>query len=148
MVFREQALALPGIGKALADKIMEMVEDGRIRKVDEVFVIIIMIIRKVEEVCSSEKVKVLSIFSDVWGAGPKTAQAWWDRWVSLLVGRYDGSGGPLSWCQPDTVMWIIALFFQTFSLLRGFRSLDDLKGANLTRQQEVFNLSLTLCSFS
>ena len=28
---REQALALPGIGKALADKIMEMVEVGRIR---------------------------------------------------------------------------------------------------------------------
>ena len=87
MVFREQALALPGIGKALADKIMEMVEDGRIRKVDEVLVIIIMIIRKVEEVCSSEKVKVLSIFSDVWGAGPKTAQAWWDRWVSFLMGH-------------------------------------------------------------
>ena len=65
MVFREQALALPGIGKALADKIMEMVENGRIKKV--------------EEVCSSEKVKVLSLFSDVWGAGPKTAQAWWDR---------------------------------------------------------------------
>ena len=35
--------------------------------------------RKVDEVCSSEKVKVLSLFSDVWGAGPKTAQAWWDR---------------------------------------------------------------------
>ena len=33
---------MPGIGKALADKIMEMVEDGRIRKVDEVFVIIII----------------------------------------------------------------------------------------------------------
>jgi len=81
---REQAVALPGIGKALADKIMEMLENGRIRKVDEV--------------CSSEKVKVLSLFSDVWGAGPKTAQAWWDR---------------------------------------GFRSLDDLKGAGLTRQQEI-----------
>jgi len=81
---REQALALPGIGKALADKIMEMVEVGRIRKVDEV--------------CSSEKVKVLSLFSDVWGAGPKTAQVWWDR---------------------------------------GFRSLDHLKGAGLTRQQEI-----------
>ena len=123
MVFREQALALPGIGKALADKIMEMVEDGRIRKVDEVFVIIIfMIIRKVEEVCSSEKVKVLSIFSDVWGAGPKTAQAWWDRWVSFLVGH----------C-PQTP-------FSFKHLLRGFRSLDDLKGAHLTRQQEVFIL--------
>ncbi len=80
---------MPGIGKALADKIMEMVEDGRIRKVDEVFVIIIfMIIRKVEEVCSSEKVKVLSIFSDVWGAGPKTAQAWWDRWVVFWWDRW------------------------------------------------------------
>ena len=67
MFIREQAVALPGIGKALADKIMEMVENGRIRKVDEV--------------CSSEKVKVLSLFSDVWGAGPKTAQAWWDRSV-------------------------------------------------------------------
>ena len=65
LVIREQAVALPGIGKALADKIMEMLENGRIRKVDEV--------------CSSEKVKVLSLFSDVWGAGPKTAQAWWDR---------------------------------------------------------------------
>ena len=65
LVIREQAVVLPGIGKALADKIMEMLENGRIRKVDEV--------------CSSEKVKVLSLFSDVWGAGPKTAQAWWDR---------------------------------------------------------------------
>ena len=33
MINREQALALPGIGKALADKIMEMLENGRIRKV-------------------------------------------------------------------------------------------------------------------
>ena len=42
--------------------------------------------RKVDEVCSSEKVKVLSLFSDVWGAGPKTAQAWWDRWgLSLQI---------------------------------------------------------------
>ena len=33
-LIREQALALPGIGKALADKMMEMVENGRIRKVE------------------------------------------------------------------------------------------------------------------
>ena len=44
MINREQALALPGIGKALADKIMEMLENGRIRKVVKVF--------------TSEKVKV------------------------------------------------------------------------------------------
>ena len=48
------------------------------KKVKELF------FRKVDEVCSSEKVKVLSNFSDVWGAGPKTAHVWWDRWGSSL----------------------------------------------------------------
>ena len=35
MMIREQAMALPGIGKALADKMMEMVENGQIRKVED-----------------------------------------------------------------------------------------------------------------
>ena len=53
------------MGKALADKVIEMVEGGSIRKV--------------QEVCSTEQAKVLSLFSGVWGAGPATAQAWWAR---------------------------------------------------------------------
>ena len=67
---KEQALALPGIGKALADKILEMVESGKIRKV--------------EEVTGTEQSKVLELFSGVWGAGPATAQAWWDRGLRTL----------------------------------------------------------------
>ncbi|MPC35722.1 DNA polymerase lambda [Portunus trituberculatus] len=60
---REEALAIPGIGGRLADKIAEILESGRLRKV--------------AEVCEGEEAETLRLFLGVWGAGPSTAQAWY-----------------------------------------------------------------------
>ncbi|KAG0711901.1 DNA polymerase lambda [Chionoecetes opilio] len=60
---REEALALPGIGGRLADKVAEILESGRLRKV--------------AEVCEGEEAECLRLFLGVWGAGPNTAQAWY-----------------------------------------------------------------------
>lgn len=62
---REEALAIPGIGGRLADKIAEILESGRLRKV--------------AEVCEGEEAKTLSLFLGVWGAGPTTAQMWYHQ---------------------------------------------------------------------
>lgn len=56
----EEARALPGIGERLADKIWEIIESGRLRKM--------------EEVCSNEKIAALNIFMNIWGVGATTAQ--------------------------------------------------------------------------
>ena len=34
--------------------------------------------RKVSEVCDSEKMRVLDLFTRVWGAGPSTAEQWYE----------------------------------------------------------------------
>jgi DNA polymerase lambda len=47
----------------MADKIAEILEDGQLRKV--------------QEVCDSERVRVLELFTRVWGAGPTTADLWY-----------------------------------------------------------------------
>lgn len=60
---REEALAIPGVGGRLADKIAEILESGRLRKV--------------AEVCEGEEAETLRLFLGVWGAGPSTAQAWY-----------------------------------------------------------------------
>ena len=122
MVFREQALALPGIGKALADKIMEMVEDGRIRKVDEVFVIIIIFYQESGGGLQQRESESALHFLRCVGR--------WTQDCTGLVGQVGQFLGGHCLQTP----------FSFKHLLRGFRSLDDLKGANLTRQQEVFKL--------
>lgn len=58
---------MPGIGNRMALKVKEMLEEGHIRKVDEI--------------CGDEKSKVLDLFSGVWGAGPATVQAWYQQVV-------------------------------------------------------------------
>lgn len=51
----------------MAEKIMEILESGHLRKLDHI----------------SESVPVLELFSNIWGAGVKTAQMWYQQ-VSLM----------------------------------------------------------------
>ena len=64
LVFQE-AKSLPGIGKRLAEKIWEIAESGELRKLNEFK--------------SSEDLRVLEMFKDVWGAGATTARTWYQQ---------------------------------------------------------------------
>ncbi|NXJ73527.1 DPOLL polymerase, partial [Trogon melanurus] len=57
----QEACKIPGIGKRMAEKILEILESGYLRKLDHI----------------SESVPVLELFSNIWGAGVKTAQTWY-----------------------------------------------------------------------
>ncbi|XP_005671453.1 DNA polymerase lambda isoform X2 [Sus scrofa] len=59
----QEACAIPGIGKRMAEKILEILESGHLRKLDHI----------------SESVPVLQLFSNIWGAGTKTAQLWYHQ---------------------------------------------------------------------
>ncbi|XP_076981915.1 DNA polymerase lambda isoform X2 [Tamandua tetradactyla] len=59
----QEACSIPGIGKRMAEKIVEILESGHLRKLDHI----------------SESVPVLEIFSNIWGAGTKTAQMWYQQ---------------------------------------------------------------------
>ncbi|XP_064079243.1 DNA polymerase lambda-like isoform X2 [Macrobrachium nipponense] len=60
---REEALQIRGVGARLADKVAEIIESGKLRKV--------------AEVCEGEEAQTLQLFMGVWGAGPTTAQSWY-----------------------------------------------------------------------
>lgn len=47
----------------MADKIMEIMESGHLRKLDHI----------------GEEVPVLEMFTNIWGAGAKTAQMWYQQ---------------------------------------------------------------------
>lgn len=47
----------------MAEKIAEILESGHLRKLDHI----------------SESVPVLELFSNIWGAGAKTAQMWYQQ---------------------------------------------------------------------
>lgn len=47
----------------MAEKILEILESGHLRKLDHI----------------SESVAVLEVFSNIWGAGVKTAQMWYQQ---------------------------------------------------------------------
>ncbi|ESO96863.1 hypothetical protein LOTGIDRAFT_72491, partial [Lottia gigantea] len=66
----EEARNLRGVGAKLADKIWEIVQSGELRKLNEFK--------------SSEEIKVLNIFNNVWGAGPTTARAWYQQGFRTL----------------------------------------------------------------
>ncbi|XP_076363905.1 DNA polymerase lambda-like isoform X2 [Tachypleus tridentatus] len=66
----EEARSLPGIGAQLADKIWEIIQSGHLRKIDEV--------------CCSERNSAISLFTKVWGAGPSTAELWGFRTLEDL----------------------------------------------------------------
>ncbi|XP_053245402.1 DNA polymerase lambda isoform X4 [Podarcis raffonei] len=59
----QEACKIPGIGKQMAEKIVEILESGHLRKLDHI----------------SESVSVLEVFSNIWGAGVKTAQMWYQQ---------------------------------------------------------------------
>nr|XP_031538567.1 DNA polymerase lambda isoform X2 [Vicugna pacos] len=59
----QEAFSIPGIGKRMAEKIVEILESGHLRKLDHI----------------SESVPVLELFSNIWGAGTKTAQMWYHQ---------------------------------------------------------------------
>ncbi|XP_072413332.1 DNA polymerase lambda [Chiloscyllium punctatum] len=64
----EEACKIPGIGKRMAEKIREILESGHLRKLDYI----------------SESVPVLETFSNIWGAGVKTAQMWYQQGFRTL----------------------------------------------------------------
>ncbi|KFQ51178.1 DNA polymerase lambda [Pelecanus crispus] len=64
----QEACKIPGIGKRMADKILEILESGHLRKLDHI----------------SESVPVLELFSNIWGAGVKTAQMWYQQGFRTL----------------------------------------------------------------
>ncbi|XP_029990960.1 DNA polymerase lambda [Sphaeramia orbicularis] len=59
----QEACQIPGIGKRMADKIDEIMESGHLRKLDHI----------------GEAVPVLELFTNIWGAGSKTAQLWYQQ---------------------------------------------------------------------
>ncbi|XP_046509772.1 DNA polymerase lambda isoform X2 [Equus quagga] len=59
----QEACGIPGIGKRMAEKIIEILESGHLRKLDHI----------------SESVPILELFSNIWGAGTKTAQMWYHQ---------------------------------------------------------------------
>ncbi|XP_020822679.1 DNA polymerase lambda isoform X1 [Phascolarctos cinereus] len=64
----QEACGIPGIGKSMAEKIMEIVESGHLRKLDHI----------------SDSVPVLELFSNIWGVGSKTAQMWYQQGFRTL----------------------------------------------------------------
>ncbi|KAG1676100.1 DNA polymerase lambda [Nymphon striatum] len=58
----EEAKAIRGVGERLADKIYEIIQSGHLRKIDEV--------------CSGERMEAINLFTELWGAGPTTAELW------------------------------------------------------------------------
>ncbi|CAN9509939.1 unnamed protein product [Ophioblennius macclurei] len=64
----QEACLIPGIGKKMADKIDEIMESGHLRKLDHI----------------GEAVPVLELFSNIWGAGTKTAQLWYQQGFRTL----------------------------------------------------------------
>ncbi|XP_053245398.1 DNA polymerase lambda isoform X3 [Podarcis raffonei] len=64
----QEACKIPGIGKQMAEKIVEILESGHLRKLDHI----------------SESVSVLEVFSNIWGAGVKTAQMWYQQGFRTL----------------------------------------------------------------
>lgn len=66
-----QVLALPGIGRALADKICEIMATGTLRKATAM--------------AGDERVQALQIFTNIWGVGPTTARQWYDAGECVCV---------------------------------------------------------------
>ncbi|XP_068445102.1 DNA polymerase lambda-like [Clinocottus analis] len=64
----QEACQIPGIGKRMADKIDEIMESGHLRKLDHL----------------GEAVPVLELFTNIWGAGTKTAQLWYQQGFRTL----------------------------------------------------------------
>lgn len=66
----QEASNIPGIGDKMARKIMEIIESGKLKKVDEI--------------CNDEKTMVLDTFCKIWGVGPSTAENWYRQGFRTL----------------------------------------------------------------
>ncbi|KAM6443172.1 DNA polymerase lambda isoform 2-T6 [Liasis olivaceus] len=64
----QEACMIPGIGKQMAEKIVEILESGHLQKIDHI----------------SDSVSVLELFSNIWGAGVKTSQMWYQQGFRTL----------------------------------------------------------------
>lgn len=58
-------MSIPGVGSKIAAKVSEFLASGHLRKVDEI--------------CGSERSRVVELFTKVWGVGPATAQGWFQQ---------------------------------------------------------------------
>ncbi|XP_071987278.1 DNA polymerase lambda isoform X2 [Engystomops pustulosus] len=59
----QEAAKITGIGKKMAEKIEEILDSGHLRKLDHI----------------SDSVNILEVFTNIWGAGVKTAQSWYQQ---------------------------------------------------------------------
>ncbi|XP_063163141.1 DNA polymerase lambda [Candoia aspera] len=64
----QEACRIPGIGKQMAEKIVEILESGHLRKLDHI----------------NDSISVLELFSNIWGAGVKTSQMWYQQGFRTL----------------------------------------------------------------
>ena len=70
MCHLQEARALPGVGEKLANKVWEIIESGELRKLDEI--------------SSTEEIKTINLFTNIWGAGATTARHWWAQGFRTL----------------------------------------------------------------
>lgn len=89
----------------MADKIDEIMESGHLRKLDHI----------------GEAVPVLELFTNIWGAGAKTAQLWYQQ-VKLTV----------------SIENISLRNHLTLNAFKGFRTLEDIRTkAHLSSTQKI-----------
>lgn len=139
--FLQEALSIRGVGGRLADKVAEIVESGKLRKV--------------AEVCEDEEAQTLQRFMGVWGAGPTTAHGWYIQvctkrnvfdfvWVCVHNRKYD---------LLNIITYIIVVILNNplhdcvhgwlcnqahLCIFQGYRTLEDLREkGNLTRHQQI-----------
>ena len=73
----QEANSIPGIGKALADKVWEIARTGHLRKIDHV--------------CKGEEMEALNRFNNIWGVGPTVAQEWVQQVCIMVYPRLEFS---------------------------------------------------------
>jgi len=61
----EELIKLPGIGESLAKKIWEIIDTGSLEKL--------------EDFQSSDYIRTIQLFGNVWGCGPHIAKQWYDQ---------------------------------------------------------------------
>jgi DNA polymerase/3'-5' exonuclease PolX len=70
VLFLKEIIKLPGIGVSLAKKIWEILDTGSLEKL--------------EDFQSSEFIRVIDLFGNIWGCGPTIAKQWYDQ-VRILT---------------------------------------------------------------
>ena len=66
----DKALALPNVGRRLAEKIAEIAESGSLEKL--------------EVLQSSDSLRAVQLFMKIWGVGPETANVWANQVIIVL----------------------------------------------------------------